>query len=155
MGGGRYIGEVTFNLSPSTSSDLIRCLAIAYICHDGEYDVWHPCCEQGRCAGVDGEGGGDGLQHYIYKTEGEACAEVHTHAALTLTGGEGGTDDGEDEGGEGGSYPLMILYLILHDITGATVYLLGDIVLQFGQGEGLLLPFGIYKVYGFHLYEGV
>ena len=79
------------------------------------------------------------MEYDIAKAQGDAYAQVESHAALDLLHRERHTDEREYEGCKRGRYALVILNFKLLDIGDAASSLLVDIVLQFGRCECLLL----------------
>jgi len=65
---------------------LPRCLAVAEVGYDGEEEVWKPCCQDRREIGLDGEGGGNRLEHDVAETQRKTNAQCSSHAALALAG---------------------------------------------------------------------
>ena len=134
---------------------LIRCLSITDKGYYRKHDVGQPRCQHWWEAGIDGECGRNGLEKDISKRQCQSYAEIHSHAALSLSCRERGSDDGQDEGRKRRGYSFIVLHLILHHISRTTVYLLGNVLFQLRRRESFLLAFGVDQVGWFHLYHGI
>jgi len=104
-----------------------------------EQDVWHPGGYHGRPVAVDGEGGGDGLQHDVAGRECQPDAECAAHASLALAEAEAEADGREDEGREGVGKALVVLDLEYLEVARAAQLLAFDVFEQLAVGERLLL----------------
>ena len=123
--------------------------------NEGVEDVGNPDGNHGGHVAVDGEGGGDGLEHDVREAQGQPDAQVQTHAALALARGQGHAYQRQDERGEGGGDALVVLQLELLDVGKAALPLPRDVVAQLGTGHHLLLVLHDEEVGRLHLQHGV